>query len=145
MESHSVHHTISLSLFHSYSLLCSSMRLFSPETVLHELLQHSPSNELLFFPNCSSMDPFHGVMSPASKTAATWASLFMCPQVLPTHLLQHRLPTGLQPLSGTCSKIRSSRGYRWIHLHCDPPCAAGTQLLCYTLHHRLQRNLCCDA
>jgi len=83
-----------------YLLPCSSTSLFSTN-----FSKVSPSHGPQFFKNCSSMGPFHGVTSPASKPALAWGPLSRHPQILPGALLLHRVLHGLQV--DICSSIWS--------------------------------------
>ena len=122
---------------------CSCLGSLPQQTVLHELLQHGsfPLTAVLHkLPQRGSLPRLvalqeqaaparvpHRVTSPASKPAPVWASLSAGPA---RSLLQHELPMGSQPPSGTstCSSVGSlpqaAGGYL---LHHGPPWTAGGQ------------------
>jgi len=122
---------------------CSSMGSLPQETVFHELLQcesfpqAAALHELLqrgSFPRGADLQEQaapvwvpHGVTSPASKPAPTWAPLSTGPQVLAEACSSTGSPQGHSFLqASTCSSVGSlPRGAGGYLLHHGPPSAAG--------------------
>lgn len=66
----------------------------------------------------------------------------LSPQDPDRTLFQHGFPTGPQPPSGVHLLQHRAELQGGSLLHCGSPQAAGEQLSCHSLHHRLQGNLC---
>ena len=118
---------------------CFSTGSLPKETVFQELLQHES------IPQAAILHKIlHGVQCFRNRLLQLGSPAGS--QVLPANLLQHRLPTGSQPPSGTpCSSVGSSLGCRWgicspVGLH-----GCSDSLPHHGLLHGLQRNLCSGA